>query len=181
MSLQHGVTILTLMIYNLSIIVSLGAMAKAFKISDILQDKEYVIKKHALAVKAAAAASDATDSAVAASSAAAADNTNQVAAVTAASASAAASTAAAVVKSATSNLNDAAATSYSRITGFAGTVVLTCFVWALGDAVIYNAYIAPTSVKDMLTGVGPFILAGSALFAPYAFNQLSSVFPQKTS
>ena len=180
MSLQHGVTILTLIIYNLSIIVSLGAMAKAFKISDMLQDKEYVIKKHALAVKAAAAASDATNSAVAAT-AAAANNTNQIVAATAAAAIAAASTAAAVVQSASSSLNDAAATSYSRITGFAGTVVLTCFVWALGDAVIYNAYIAPTSVKDMLTGVGPFILAGSALFAPYAFNQLSSVFPQKAS
>ncbi len=69
--------------------------------------------------------------------------------------------------------------SYSRITGCAGSVVLATFIWALGNAVLYNAYEAPQTVKDMLTGVAPFILSGSALFAPYAFNQLSSALVTK--
>jgi hypothetical protein len=181
MSLQEWITILTIVVYNLAIIVSLMAMGTTIKIKDMLQDKEFVMKQHALAITAASAARDAAVSSVAANTAAAADKTSQVAADTAVSAAATATNAAAVVQSATSNLNDGAGTSYSRITGFAGTVVLTCFIWALGDAVIYNAYMAPGNVKDMLSGVGPFILAGSALFAPYAFNQLSTVFPPKTS
>ena len=70
--------------------------------------------------------------------------------------------------------------SYSRITGCAGAVVLTSFIWALGNAVIYNAYMSPDAVGKLLTDVAPFILSGAALFAPYAFNQLSSVFPPKS-
>lgn len=69
--------------------------------------------------------------------------------------------------------------SYSRITGCAGSVVLATFIWALGDAVIDNAYVAPQSVSAMLSGVAPFILSGAALFAPYAFNQLGGAFASR--
>src|SRR5271170_942871 len=70
--------------------------------------------------------------------------------------------------------------SYSRIVGCAGAVILASFIWALGDAVIYQAYKSPKDVGGMLTGVAPFILSGAALFAPYAFNQLSTLFPPKS-
>lgn len=71
--------------------------------------------------------------------------------------------------------------SYSRITGLIGTLVLVCFIWAVGNVVLYNAFTAPGSVKQVLDGVGPFILSGAALFAPYAFNKLSQVFTQRAA
>ncbi|MBV9635017.1 MAG: hypothetical protein JOZ40_10345 [Methylobacteriaceae bacterium] len=67
-------------------------------------------------------------------------------------------------------------TSYSRAAGMVGAVVLSGFVWALGNVVLYKGFTAPTEIKDLLTGVAPFLLASSTLFAPYAFNQLSEVF-----
>ncbi|MBV8566349.1 MAG: hypothetical protein JO273_12925 [Methylobacteriaceae bacterium] len=67
-------------------------------------------------------------------------------------------------------------TSYSRAAGMVGAVVLSGFVWALGNVVLYKGYTAPGDIKELLTGVAPFLLASSTLFAPYAFNQLSEVF-----
>ena len=66
--------------------------------------------------------------------------------------------------------------SYSRVTGLIGAVIVTSFFWAMGDLVLVKAFTAPGEVKELLTSVGPFFLAGSALFLPYAFNQLKTVF-----
>ena len=67
-------------------------------------------------------------------------------------------------------------TSYSRVSGLAGAVVLSSFVWGLGNVVIYKAFLSPADIPILLSGVSPFILSASALFAPYAVNQLSSIF-----
>ncbi len=63
-------------------------------------------------------------------------------------------------------------TSYSRVAGMLGAVVVGCLVWGLGNVVLARAITAPTDVTTMLQGVWPFILSTSALFAPYAFNQI---------
>lgn len=63
-------------------------------------------------------------------------------------------------------------TSYSRIAGMLGAIVLGCLIWGLGNVVLARAILDPKQVKTMLEGVWPFLLSTSALFAPYAFNQL---------
>ena len=67
-------------------------------------------------------------------------------------------------------------TSYSRVAGLLGVGALTSFFWALGNVILRQAFIDPSKIGEIVTGCEPFFLAGSALFAPYAFNQLSSVF-----
>ncbi len=66
--------------------------------------------------------------------------------------------------------------SYSRVSGMVGATVLGCFLWALANIVIFKAFNAPNDVAPLLQNVGTFFLAGASLFAPYAFNQLSSTF-----
>lgn len=66
--------------------------------------------------------------------------------------------------------------SYSRLAGLVGAVVLGCFLWALGNVVLYKAFSDPTEVSGLIAGVGGFFLGGAALFAPYAFNQLGIAF-----
>lgn len=66
-------------------------------------------------------------------------------------------------------------TSYSRVTGMVGAMVIGCFVWGLGNVILFKAFIAPDDVPKLLSGVSPFLLSSSALFAPYAFNQLKDI------
>jgi hypothetical protein len=67
-------------------------------------------------------------------------------------------------------------TSYSRVAGMVGAVVLACFIWAIGNVVLFKAFATPAEVAPMLASLGGFFLAGASLFAPYAFNQLSNAF-----
>lgn len=66
--------------------------------------------------------------------------------------------------------------SYSRVAGMVGATVLGCFLWAVANIVIYKAFAAPNDVPSLLQNIGGFFLAGASLFAPYAFNQLSTTF-----
>lgn len=70
-----------------------------------------------------------------------------------------------------------AATSYSRVTGAFGAIVMTSFFWAIGNVVLSLALSDVGQVKPLLDAVGIFFLIGSALFLPYAFNQLKTLFP----
>ena len=67
-------------------------------------------------------------------------------------------------------------TSASRVTGAVGAAVIASFTWAVGNVLIYKAVFKPEDAQVILDGIGNFYLAASALFAPYAFNQLSSIF-----
>ena len=66
--------------------------------------------------------------------------------------------------------------SYSRVTGFVGAIVMGVFFWALGNIILFNGISQAAGIKTMLDGLLSFFLSGAALFLPYAFNQLSSVF-----
>lgn len=66
--------------------------------------------------------------------------------------------------------------SYSRVAGMIGATVLAVFLWAFGNIVLYLSMTNPAGVTEVLSGVGSYFLAGSALFAPYAVNQLRTTF-----
>ena len=67
-------------------------------------------------------------------------------------------------------------TSYSRIVGTIGSIVLAAFFWALGNIILYKAFADVSGIQQLLSGLGAYFFAGSALFVPYAFNQLRSAF-----
>jgi hypothetical protein len=67
-------------------------------------------------------------------------------------------------------------TSYSRVSGFVGATVMACFFWALGNIVLYKAFVAPAEIRDLLSSLVTYFLSGASLFLPYAFNQLKSAF-----
>ncbi|MGD1015074.1 MAG: hypothetical protein ABR863_01355 [Roseiarcus sp.] len=69
-------------------------------------------------------------------------------------------------------------TSYSRLSGFIGSVVLACFLWAISNYVLYASFYDTNTddISKFLGSLGTYFLAGASLFAPYAFNKLSSVF-----
>jgi hypothetical protein len=69
--------------------------------------------------------------------------------------------------------------SYSRVTGALGAVILTAFFWAIGNVVLADTLSpnAAATIGPLLNAVGRFFLVGSALFLPYAFNQLKTLFP----
>lgn len=70
---------------------------------------------------------------------------------------------------------DADNTSYSRVAGFIGAMVLACFLWATGNFVVYYAFQDPTQIAPLLGSIGSYFLAGASLFAPYAVNKLSGI------
>lgn len=74
-------------------------------------------------------------------------------------------------------------TSYSRVTGALGAVVLTSFFWAVGNILLANALEMADVRKltDLMNSLSRYFLIGSALFLPYAFNQLKSLFPWSAS
>lgn len=65
-------------------------------------------------------------------------------------------------------------TSYSRVTCLVGAVVLTVFFWAIGNVVLWKAFTEVADIKPIIDGAWRFFLVGSALFLPYAFNQIKS-------
>lgn len=69
-------------------------------------------------------------------------------------------------------------TSYSRVAGLVGSVVIACFFWAFGNILIWRAFADPSgqSVKALVEGIWPWLTGGAAMFLPYAVNQLRAVF-----
>jgi hypothetical protein len=70
------------------------------------------------------------------------------------------------------------ATSYSRVAGFVGTIVMASFLWALSNIIVYKAFVqgGTDEIQKIPSSVGSFFLAGASLFAAYAFNQIKSAF-----
>ena len=67
--------------------------------------------------------------------------------------------------------------SYSRVCGSVGMLIMASMLFGLGDYILWAAFFQKS--LELLDKIGSFFLAGSALFAPYAFNQLSSAFQIK--
>lgn len=67
-------------------------------------------------------------------------------------------------------------TSYSRVTGVIGAVVLAAFIWGIANVILFKAFTTPKEIAEVLDGVATFIAAGAALFLPYAANQVREAF-----
>ena len=88
--------------------------------------------------------------------------------------SAAAAAAAAAAGAARSG--DTYDSSYSRVAGLIGSVVMAAFFWGLGNILLYKAISNPAEVKTITEALGTYMLSGAAMFVPYAFNQLQAAF-----
>nr|WP_144020737.1 hypothetical protein [Burkholderia sp. AU33423] len=69
-------------------------------------------------------------------------------------------------------------TSYSRVTGALGAVILTALFWAVGNVLLTRS-ISESDIDKLAQlpdAFNHFFLIGSALFLPYAFNQLKTLF-----
>jgi hypothetical protein len=71
------------------------------------------------------------------------------------------------------------ATSYSRVVGMVGGMILAAFIWGLGNVVIYTAITSPPDVSKVLEGVSTFIVGCASLFLPYAANQVREAFSKR--
>ena len=67
-------------------------------------------------------------------------------------------------------------TSFSRTAGAIGAFVLAAFFAGLGLWLLFALNDGDATKIDRLPQLATYILSGSALFAPYAFNQLARVF-----
>lgn len=67
-------------------------------------------------------------------------------------------------------------TSYSRVTGIIGAIVLATLFWGIGNVVLWKAFTDPTKITELLNGITGFFAGGATLFLPYAFNQAREAF-----
>jgi len=69
--------------------------------------------------------------------------------------------------------------SFSRTVGLVGAISLAGFMWCIGLLILAGHPLLDSQGFNQT--LRDFILASSALFAPYAFNQLSKIFPVTSS
>jgi len=70
--------------------------------------------------------------------------------------------------------------SFSRTAGIIGAIGMASVTIGIGYWVIYGLFFDTASL-DSIKSVGWYYLAGSALFFPYAFNQIASIFNPKSA
>ena len=69
--------------------------------------------------------------------------------------------------------------SYAKVSGAIGSIAISSLFVGLGYYILYALYLEQGdtfSLKESLNGLGTYFLAGAALFLPYAFEKLSTVF-----
>lgn len=66
--------------------------------------------------------------------------------------------------------------SSSRLAGVLGALVLVAALWAFANFLVWASFWDRDVIKPVMEHVGTFFISGSALFLPYAFNRLSTVF-----
>lgn len=64
--------------------------------------------------------------------------------------------------------------SASRMIAAFGLMILAVMILGIGYGIMWSLFTKGTIPN--LVGIGPFLLGGSALFAPYAFNQIKEAF-----
>ena len=65
--------------------------------------------------------------------------------------------------------------SFSRVTGMIGAVVVASLFWIMSNVAIGTAILDPGNLTNMLTGITKLFFVGTALFVPYAFNQIKTL------
>jgi hypothetical protein len=79
-----------------------------------------------------------------------------------------------VAKTTTTQTPSVGSSSASRLIATAGTLVLAAMMLGVGYAMIWSLF--TRGQIPALEGIGPYLMGGAALFAPYAFNQLKEAF-----
>jgi hypothetical protein len=74
------------------------------------------------------------------------------------------------------NANAVANTSYSRLTGLFGGVVIVGMVWSLGNVIVYYALFSPDKLPSITSGLGTYLFGSASLFIPYGANQIANAF-----
>jgi len=64
--------------------------------------------------------------------------------------------------------------SASRMIAAFGLMILAVMILGIGYGIMWSLFTKGTIPN--LAGIGPYLLGGSALFAPYAFNQIKEAF-----
>jgi len=64
--------------------------------------------------------------------------------------------------------------SASRLIAAFGLMVLAIMILGIGYGIIWSLF--TKGQIPNLTGIGPYLMGGAALFAPYAFNQIKNAF-----
>ena len=72
------------------------------------------------------------------------------------------------------NSEDIQKPSFSRLAGAIGSIGLAAVFIGIGYWIIYSLFSG--GKLEALDGIGTYFLSGSAIFAPYALNQLGKVF-----
>ncbi len=72
-------------------------------------------------------------------------------------------------------------TSYSRLVGLVGALILAAFIWGIGNIAVHTAINDPANVTNVLSGVSTFIVGGASLFLPYATNQVREAFSPRSA
>jgi hypothetical protein len=62
------------------------------------------------------------------------------------------------------------------VTGLIGAIVLASFFRAVGNVLLYEMFINTADAQKIILNIGKYIAAGATLLAPYAVNQLASIF-----
>lgn len=66
--------------------------------------------------------------------------------------------------------------SSSRVASVLVSIVLCCFLWGIGNYIIYAAFFEPEKIQTFLSSIYNFFVAGMTLYAPYSVNKLTSAF-----
>jgi hypothetical protein len=74
--------------------------------------------------------------------------------------------------------NGLATGSTSRLVTFLGLIGMLSMFLGFGFYALWASFNGRSGLKDELDAAGHYLLYGSALFAPYAFNQLKAAFGQ---
>ena len=64
--------------------------------------------------------------------------------------------------------------SSSRLIAAFGLMILAIMILGIGYGIMWSLFVKGQTPD--LTGIGTYLLGGSALFAPYAFNQVKDAF-----
>jgi len=64
--------------------------------------------------------------------------------------------------------------SFSRVAGTVGSIILAASFAGISYWILFQLFDEPSKIK--FDGLGKYFLVASALYAPYAFNKISSIF-----
>lgn len=66
--------------------------------------------------------------------------------------------------------------SSARVVALMASIVLCCFLWGVGNYIIYAAFYEADKIGAFLTSVTNYFMCGLPFYTPYSVNKLTSAF-----